>query len=187
MRWRTGGDPSCLGHPGLGVATAWLILRGMPQLIFLPMFPGLQQRQFSREAFSRASYCLPSCPAQPPHPCHPPLPRRAIAAVIMQQYGADRWGDFKGTLLGLLTACGAELSILQCANRVVAAGARWAQVCSAAWPAWCRCRGRAARAGHTCCASPCSPCTPRPLFGPLSAQPRRLPQSTPKGVFFLSF
>ncbi|PSC67185.1 vacuolar sorting-associated 8-like protein isoform X1 [Micractinium conductrix] len=49
------------------------------------------------------------------------VPLRAIAAVIMQQYGADRWGDFKGTLLGLLTACGAELSILQCANRVVAA------------------------------------------------------------------
>lgn len=29
----------------------------------------------------------------------------------------------QATLLGLLTACGAELSILQCANRVVAAGA----------------------------------------------------------------
>lgn len=30
----------------------------------------------------------------------------------------------QGTLLGLLTACGAELSILKCANRVVAAGAQ---------------------------------------------------------------
>ena len=31
--------------------------------------------------------------------------------------------DLQGTLLGLLTASGAELSILQSANRVVAAGA----------------------------------------------------------------
>lgn len=30
--------------------------------------------------------------------------------------------DLQGTLLGLLNACGAELSILQSANRVVAAG-----------------------------------------------------------------
>ncbi|KAL4418863.1 hypothetical protein ABPG77_002930, partial [Micractinium sp. CCAP 211/92] len=49
------------------------------------------------------------------------VPLRSIADVIMEQYGADRWGDFKGTLLGLLTACGAELSILKCAHRVVAA------------------------------------------------------------------
>ncbi|KAL4426026.1 hypothetical protein ABPG75_010042 [Micractinium tetrahymenae] len=49
------------------------------------------------------------------------VPLRSIADVIMQQYGTDRWGDFKGTLLGLLTACGAELSILKCAHRVVAA------------------------------------------------------------------
>ncbi|KAL4853636.1 Vacuolar protein sorting-associated protein 8 [Chlorella vulgaris] len=48
------------------------------------------------------------------------VPLRSIADVIMRQYGSDQWGDFKGTLLGLLTACGAELSILKCANRVVA-------------------------------------------------------------------
>ncbi len=118
--------------------------------------------------------------------CPSALSYRSIADVIMEQYGADRWGDFKvrvlslrppcsppsrpseglsaraglcsscnrvaatrprsrhrppvslqqcpfrplpalpsqGTLLGLLTACGAELSILKCAHRVVAAGGR---------------------------------------------------------------
>ncbi|EFN56695.1 hypothetical protein CHLNCDRAFT_144060 [Chlorella variabilis] len=48
------------------------------------------------------------------------VPLKNIADIIMQQYGKDQWGDFKGILVGLLTACGAELSILKCANNVTA-------------------------------------------------------------------
>ncbi|GAB4818305.1 hypothetical protein N2152v2_005351 [Parachlorella kessleri] len=53
------------------------------------------------------------------------VPMKSIAEAIIHQYGSDHFGDFKSTLLGLLGACNFELSILQCANRVMGSdGAR---------------------------------------------------------------
>ena len=49
--------------------------------------------------------------------------------MLMRGHGGDAWGDFRPTLLGLLGACGAELSILKCATRVMAAGEAWVVVC----------------------------------------------------------
>ncbi|KAK9804391.1 hypothetical protein WJX72_010740 [[Myrmecia] bisecta] len=51
------------------------------------------------------------------------VPLKAIGDRIIRQYNRDPFGDFKGTLLGLLAAYNYEFSILKAANRLMAADA----------------------------------------------------------------
>jgi hypothetical protein len=51
------------------------------------------------------------------------VPMRAIAEAVLRRYGGDPFGDFRGTLLGLLGACNFELDTLHCASRVTGADA----------------------------------------------------------------
>ena len=48
---------------------------------------------------------------------------KTIAERIMEQFDGDQFGDFKGTLLGLLSAYNYELRILQAATRLMSGDA----------------------------------------------------------------
>ena len=48
---------------------------------------------------------------------------KTIAERIMEQFDGDQFGDFKGTLLGLLSAYNYELRILEAATRLMSGDA----------------------------------------------------------------
>ena len=65
-----------------------------------------------------------------PHPSWHPAPAlqryialKTIAERILEQFDGDQFGDFKGTLLGLLSAYNYELRILQAATRLMSGDA----------------------------------------------------------------
>ena len=63
------------------------------------------------------------CMMFPAIPCAGHVPLRIIAERILAHHAADQFGDFRGTLLGLLAAYAYESAILAAATRLVSSDA----------------------------------------------------------------
>ena len=68
------------------------------------------------------------------------IPLKAIGDRILAQYSRQQWGDFRGTLLGLLSAYSYESSILTTARSLAAAQAGlWSRTMGAIYTCRCCC------------------------------------------------